>query len=139
VVFHGCALINTAAAGVIEPLNLGAVDGVVVMGCRITSVNAGGIDGVPYDAILMGNQFVTAGLPIQASVSINLNGSLTIPAPGGTAALPGLVFPRVLAASLGAPPNGTVFYCSDCTIASPCAGGGAGAIAKRLNGVWVCN
>ncbi len=42
-------------------------------------------------------------------------------------------------ASLGTPANGTIVYCSDCTIANPCAGGGTGALAKRLNGVWVCN
>lgn len=42
-------------------------------------------------------------------------------------------------ASLGAPANGTVKFCSDCTIANPCAGAGSGAIAKRLNGAWVCN
>jgi hypothetical protein len=42
-------------------------------------------------------------------------------------------------ANLGAAANGTMIYCSDCTIASPCAGGGTGAIAKRLNGAWVCN
>lgn len=35
--------------------------------------------------------------------------------------------------------NGVIVYCSDCTIANPCAGSGTGAIAKRLNGVWVCN
>lgn len=35
--------------------------------------------------------------------------------------------------------NGQSRYCSDCTIANPCAGGGTGAIAKRLNGVNVCN
>lgn len=35
--------------------------------------------------------------------------------------------------------NGTILYCTDCTIASPCAGGGTGAIAKRLNATWVCN
>jgi hypothetical protein len=35
--------------------------------------------------------------------------------------------------------NGQIGYCSDCTIANPCAGGGNGAIAKRLNGVNVCN
>lgn len=35
--------------------------------------------------------------------------------------------------------NGEVGYCSDCTIANPCAGGGTGAIAKRLNAVQVCN
>lgn len=35
--------------------------------------------------------------------------------------------------------DGMVGYCSDCTIANPCAGGGNGAIAKRLNGQQVCN
>lgn len=45
----------------------------------------------------------------------------------------------VLEANLGTPSNGTVVYCSDCTIANPCASGGTGALAKRLNGVWVCN
>jgi hypothetical protein len=38
-----------------------------------------------------------------------------------------------------AQPNGTFAYCSDCTIANPCAGGGTGAIAKRLNNTWICN
>jgi hypothetical protein len=41
--------------------------------------------------------------------------------------------------NLGAPANGTMRYCSDCTVANPCAGGGTGAIAKRLNGRWVCD
>jgi hypothetical protein len=35
--------------------------------------------------------------------------------------------------------NGTLIYCSDCAVIDPCAGGGTGAIAKRLNGRWVCN
>lgn len=35
--------------------------------------------------------------------------------------------------------NGTFAYCSDCTITNPCAGSGTGALAKRLNGAWVCN
>jgi hypothetical protein len=42
-------------------------------------------------------------------------------------------------ATLGTPGNGVVRFCSDCTIANPCAGGGNGALAKRLNGIWVCN
>lgn len=45
----------------------------------------------------------------------------------------------VTAASLGTPANGNIIYCSDCTIANPCAGGGSGALAKRLNATWVCN
>lgn len=42
-------------------------------------------------------------------------------------------------ASLGTPANGSFAYCNDCTLANPCAGAGTGALAKRLNGVWVCN
>ncbi len=42
-------------------------------------------------------------------------------------------------ANLGSPANGTLIYCSDCTVANPCASGGTGALAKRLNGAWVCN
>jgi hypothetical protein len=42
-------------------------------------------------------------------------------------------------ANLSTPINGTFYYCNDCTVANPCAGGGTGALAKRLNGVWVCN
>jgi parallel beta-helix repeat protein len=48
-------------------------------------------------------------------------------------------FAAVVFANLGGPANGNFVYCSDCTIANPCAGGGTGAFAKRLNGVWVCN
>lgn len=40
---------------------------------------------------------------------------------------------------LGTPANGVFIYCSDCTIANPCASGGTGALAKRLGGVWICN
>jgi hypothetical protein len=46
---------------------------------------------------------------------------------------------NVLFANLGTPASGVFIYCSDCTIANPCAGAGTGALAKRLNGVWVCN
>jgi len=48
-------------------------------------------------------------------------------------------FSAVLFGNLGTPANGALIYCSDCTIANPCASGGNGAFAKRLNGVWVCN
>lgn len=61
-------------------------------------------------------------------------------ATGGTNQL-GAIFPgSVTQASLsGSATNGQVVYCSDCTIANPCAAAGTGALAKRLNGVWVCN
>lgn len=51
----------------------------------------------------------------------------------------GILLDPVTFATLGAYGNGYILYCSDCNIASPCTGGGNGAIAKRLNGAWVCN
>lgn len=51
----------------------------------------------------------------------------------------GLLVSATAFAALGTPSNGTVLYCNDCTIANPCAGSGTGALAKRLNGAWVCN
>ncbi len=60
----------------------------------------------------------------------NANGTLAARAILGTA---------VTFANLGTPTNGTFLFCSDCTIASPCASGGTGALAKRLNSTWVCN
>jgi hypothetical protein len=56
-----------------------------------------------------------------------------------------------LFANLGTPANGTYEYCSDCTVTTAatctvnllsscvCAGSGTGAIAKRINGTWLCN
>lgn len=54
-------------------------------------------------------------------------------------ATPVLTMVSTTFANLGTPINFTVVGCSDCTIANPCAGSGSGALAKRLNGVWVCN
>jgi len=55
-------------------------------------------------------------------------------------------------ATLDVQPNGTMKYCSDCSIVTPascfnsqtvaactCTSGGTGAIAKRINSVWLCN
>lgn len=50
-----------------------------------------------------------------------------------------LVHKGVTFANLPTQVNGGVIYCSDCTIASPCASGGTGALAKGINGAWVCN
>lgn len=50
-----------------------------------------------------------------------------------------LILNAVLQADLGTVVNGTLVYCSDCTVANPCASGGTGALAKGLNGAWVCN
>lgn len=42
-------------------------------------------------------------------------------------------------ADLPASNNGSMIYCQDCTIASPCAAAGPGAVAKRMGGAWICN
>jgi len=34
--------------------------------------------------------------------------------------------------------NGQMYYINDGTVGSPCTGGGTGAIAQGINGVWVC-
>jgi hypothetical protein len=52
---------------------------------------------------------------------------------------PTITITPTLFANLGTPANGTLYFCPDCTVANPCAGSGTGALAKRLNGVWVCN
>lgn len=45
-------------------------------------------------------------------------------------------------AGLGTPGNGTISYCSDCTVTSgidnTCANSGTGAVAQRINGAWKC-
>ena len=49
------------------------------------------------------------------------------------------VFPPCTFANLGTPADNRFCYCSDCAKATPCAGSGTGALAKRLNGAWDCD
>jgi hypothetical protein len=50
-----------------------------------------------------------------------------------------VVYKSVTFANLPTVVNGGIIYCSDCTLASPCASGGSGALAKGINSAWVCN
>jgi hypothetical protein len=50
----------------------------------------------------------------------------------------GIMLNSLTQATLGTPTNGTIVYCSDCTTASACTGGGTGALASRQNGAWKC-
>ncbi len=77
----------------------------------------------------VGGSVAFPGITVSAAVGGQTQGIIITKA-DGTAA----VF-----ADLGAATDGSMIYCSDCTIASPCAAGGTGSLAKRLNGVWVCN
>jgi hypothetical protein len=95
-------------------------------------VALGNMTGTAAAYYLVGNQYIDAN---------KITGSN--PTPTVTTFSPfmfrNLVLTTVLFADLGTPANGTVYYCPDCTIASPCMGAGTGSIAKYLNGVWVCN
>ena len=86
--------------------------------------------GTDFTRLTLGPEAVTnPGIAVSAAVGGQTQGIIILRGDGTTQ-----VF-----ASLGAATNGSMIYCSDCTIASPCAGAGSGAIAKRLNGVWICN
>lgn len=78
------------------------------------------------------SQGVIVGLPA---------GSQTISQPNGsTFAVNNLapILSPTTFSNLGTPINGALAYCSDCVVADPCAGGGTGAIAKRVNSTWSC-
>jgi hypothetical protein len=76
------------------------------------------------------------------------------PSPRQVASISGagaLQLGSVTSTALGSATNGTLIYCSDCTVAAPasctnvttaaacrCTGGGTGAIAKGINGAWLC-
>lgn len=62
--------------------------------------------------------------------------AITISPSGRTVALESLAF-----AKLGAPGDGAVVFCNDCTNATggTCASGGNGAVATRTGGAWACN
>ena len=58
----------------------------------------------------------------------------------GVLAIDSMIAPKdTLFAALGTPANGIFTYCSDCNKATPCTGGGCGAIAKRLASAWDCD
>lgn len=78
--------------------------------------------------------YSTGGSGSDGQGQLVLEGNTSITLIGGP-----LILTSVTFANLGTPGNGSLRYCSDCTIANPCAAAGTGALAKRLNGAWVCN
>lgn len=89
-------------------------------------------------ALLLLEVLVIVGLlltwPVKAQDSTTILGTFLANLRANRFVLGATVF-----ASLGTPVDGTFIFCSDCTIASPCAGSSTGAFAKRLNGQWICN
>ena len=100
-----------------------------------------------YDVVLSGASLpaplTLSGVSLFDSTAITTVGTVTLTVSStsslAAATANSLAFNGVLFAALGTPNNGTVEYCTNCTIANPCAGGGTGAIAKRLNSQWICN
>ena len=83
-----------------------------------------------FTRLVLGPEAVThPAFAVSAAVSGQTQGVIILKGDGTAATF----------ANLGAATNGSMIYCSDCTIANPCAGSGNGALAKRLNGAWVCN
>lgn len=80
--------------------------------------------------------------PIMIAPSSGVNGA-------GTVSAPVLLLPTITFATLPASTNGTILYCSDCTVTTAatcpgtqascvCATAGAGAFARRVAGAWYC-
>ena len=75
----------------------------------------------------------------RTNLTAPVDGTLKVANAAGTAN-GALVLTPTTFANLGTPGNGEFRFCSDCTRTDPCAGGSAAtALAKRLNGGWVCN
>lgn len=100
-----------------------------------------------YDVVMSGanlpSPVTVSGIPLFDSTAITAITAVTLTVTGtttlATTIADTLALNGVLFAALGTPSNGTLKYCSNCNIVNPCTAGGTGAIAKRLNGQWVCN
>lgn len=106
-------------------------------------LNAGQLDSKSIDARDINNttiwaitrDFGTGKIGDGNGTQFQSFGALYIENPEGTR----VSSPRTFAGLPTSPVDGIQVYCSNCTIANPCASGGTGAIAKRLNSTWVCN
>jgi hypothetical protein len=80
-----------------------------------------------------GTNFNVVGGGFFSQMTGTFTGNRTIMLPDSNAILVGLSTFATLNPAI------PLSLCADCTIANPCAGGGTGALAKRLGGTWVCN
>src|SRR3990167_9388791 len=93
------------------------------------------------NGVLFGNSTSPVGDTTQGVNGSVLASSGTTPYFTSTPAIGANLYLATTYASLVTPPSGyaKVFYCSDCTKATPCASGGSGSIAKFLNSSWDCD
>jgi hypothetical protein len=124
--------------------------GSIVSNNIIAAVGGTGVSINSARTLVSSNQIGGAGTAVSVGanatgVKINQNQLVSITVANYTNAaaagemLVNDTFTGILFLALPTAANGTILYCSDCTIASPCAGGGTGAISKYLNGAKVCN
>lgn len=121
---------NAGAVSRILFTNDAAVNGYISLFSSTFGAGLASVFGFGADGIM---QFTTTANPIRFFTDGGTTSALLLNSTGT------MTLFTLTQATLGTPANGTIVYCSDCTIANPCAGAGTGALAKRLNGVWVCN
>lgn len=113
-------------------INLGASS----VGLKIRQANSGTIDELRINDNDISQNF-NAGNQINflgTATNVMRAGNVIATAQAGSFQLGSITF-----ANLGTPADGSIIFCSNCTIANPCASGGTGAFAKRLNSTWICN
>lgn len=93
------------------------------------------------NGVLYGKSTSPIGATTQGVADSVLASSGTVPYFTSTPSIAANLYLATTYASLVTPPSGyaKVFYCSNCTKATPCASGGSGAIAKFLNSAWDCD
>ena len=83
--------------------------------------------------------YIVAPFPIEDGVVPAGNSTVQPVVTIGKSAAPQMMLRMSTYSNLGTPLDGAIVPCSDCAVTKPCAGGGAGALAKRINSVWICN
>lgn len=104
----------------------------------ITGLNGSVMNRLAFSAVntqISGASSASTPAPTDQYEIVNASGVKTV----GITSVGAFKQTGVVFGSLPTPVNGMTIYCSDCTITATCAGSGTGAIAKRLNSVWVCN
>jgi parallel beta helix pectate lyase-like protein len=127
---------NNQGAGIsVNPSTTRTFTNIVIMGN--VSNNNGGQGILVSPASFASTAYIGDNVLIGNSAPTSLSATnWTYQAPSNDV---GLFLGTYTNATLGTPPNGTIRYCSDCTKATPCAGGGTGSFAFRKVGAWDCN
>ena len=103
------------------------------------------VTGIVSGNIINGNGGAPTGISVGAAatgvqIGTNKYTGLTVNVASASATTTIAGNPATTLAAIPTVANGSMVYCSDCNPASnPCSASSTGAIAKRLNGAWVCN